>query len=128
MSGSYNDSSDNSDSSINIADSGNDNSVNTDNSDSSDNSVTGSYITDSSTTSYVLTLTELASTVTDVSVNAGGHHDTPGVVTTGDVEFEGSALTNFAGINTAAMNSGIGSANQAVTSISATASINIGGD
>jgi hypothetical protein len=37
-------------------------------------------------------------------------------------------LTNFAGIQTSAMNTGLGSANQASTAISATASITIGGN
>ncbi len=135
---------DNSDNSTNVdvADSGNgnfSNNGNTSNTDNSDNSTNvdvadsgnGNFSNngndssvDSSTTTMVVTSMELAALATGITVDAHGFKE--GEVRTGDVSIDNGALQNFGGINTASMNTGIGSANQAATAVGANANISFG--
>ena len=46
---------------------------------------------------------------------------------TGDISADSGAYMNFAGIQNASFNTGLGSVNQAATSISANANISFGG-
>ena len=67
----------------------------------------------------------MSATVTGVSVNLGGNTERPGVLTTGDVS-SGNGSGYFAGIQTASLNTGVGSANQASTSLAAVGNITFG--
>jgi len=72
----------------------------------------------------VVTSMELGALVTNVAADAHGFDD--GKIATGDIAIDGGAMANFGGINTASMNSGIGSANQAATAVGANANITFG--
>jgi hypothetical protein len=89
--------------------------------DSSDNS------TNSSVTYASLSNQDLEASVTGASVNFNGDSDDrAGVVTTGDISASGGSYANFAGIQTASSNTGVGSINQAATAVSANANISFG--
>ena len=81
-----------------------------------------SYNADASTT--VLTSMELDASVSNISVDARGFKE--GEIDTGSISIDNGALANFGGINTASMNTGIGSANQAATAVGANANISFG--
>ena len=68
---------------------------------------------------------ELQASVTGVAVLAGGP-DHGADVETGSIKMDDGAFNNFSGVQTASMNTGIGSANQAATAIGANANITFG--
>ena len=80
----------------------------------------------SSTNSLALTLTvsneDLSATVTGAPVS----FTKSGTLTTGAISYGGSAFANFAGIQTASLNSGVGSSVQAATSLAANANVAFG--
>jgi hypothetical protein len=62
--------------------------------------------------------------VTDIEIDAEGFKE--GEITTGSISMDNGAFANFGGINTASMNTGMGSANQAATAVGANANIEFG--
>lgn len=115
----------NTDNSVSNEDSYNtDNSVEIADSYNTDTDIDDSFNTDSSTTTMVVTSMDLAAVVTDITVDAHGFKE--GEIETGSIAIDNGAMANFGGINTASMNSGIGSANQAATAVGANANITFG--
>jgi hypothetical protein len=86
--------------------------------------VEDSYNADNSTTTMVVTSMELGALVTDVHIDAHGFKE--GEITTGSISMDNGAFANFGGINTASMNTGMGSANQAATAVGANANVEFG--
>lgn len=81
--------------------------------DNADNSVNDSY---NAVTRYVSTSRQdLSGAVTNNTVRRPG--------STGGISFNGGSFSGFGGINTAGMNTGLNSLNQAATSISANANV-----
>jgi hypothetical protein len=72
----------------------------------------------------VLTSMELEANITHLEFDADGFKE--GEISTGSMAIDNGALANFGGINTAAMNTGLGSANQAATAVGANANIQFG--
>ncbi|OJU11222.1 MAG: hypothetical protein BGN86_10500 [Caulobacterales bacterium 68-7] len=103
-----------------VSDSGNDNSTrNIDRSNTTNNTL------DLSGMRLTLSNQELNGSVSGVSFRAPS--DEGSTFTTGDIRQDGGSYSGFAGVQTASLNTGLGSVNQASTSISANANITFGG-
>ena len=75
-----------------------------------------------------LTNQDLAASVTGSSVTlTGGDTGQSGDLTTGNIVARGGSYANFAGVQTASSNTGVGSINQAATALSANANISFTG-
>ena len=69
---------------------------------------------------------QLEASVSGVGIDQSTSEDNDGQVNTGAIEASGGSYANFAGIQTASNNTGVGSVNQAATAVSANANISFG--
>jgi hypothetical protein len=80
-------------------------------------------------TTLTLTLSnqDLSAQVTGATVDFARGDEQNGRLRTGDIGHGGGSFANFAGVQTASQNTGVGSINQAATSLAANAGISFGG-
>lgn len=92
--------------------------------DQSDNSMNHS----NNTTTLTMTLSnqDLSASVTGTQVSFAEGDEQNGRLRTGEITYGGGAFANFAGVQTSSQNTGVGSINQAATSLAANSGITFG--